>query len=234
MAKRLGLLAKLGIVTIIFMLLTQAATSLTLVFTVLLSLAAGVVTVWTIDILIAIGTYHKKWIGEGGPVAVVRRAIERRVPESGTVVEYSIVFVAATLLISSVAGTGVLAIDDSTPSYDIGGPLPDLAPAPSNSSHVGGSFGKIQLNGRTDKITLEVDSTDRIDGVIIVGPDKNQIASSDVGVGTRKVEMRSSRSLTNGTYEVIGVRYDVNSDNILLSQVEQVGSHKVQLNVTST
>lgn len=231
-----GLVSTAAIVVLVSFVLYRRLDKLTLTAVILLSIATALVLRW--GLTVSINTLQSIRADTGfSPVGAFKHHLDRQTPDANNVVRSVIVFAAAFAVVSATVGTGIVALDESTPSVNVVGAGADVLGSveqqPSNEASLGGNFDRIQIDGRTDVITIYVSSTDNVDGVVVVGPSKEKLGSAAFEVGTRKVNIQSDRQLTNGTYEVIGVRMDTDSQNILLSKVEETGSQERQLNVTA-
>lgn len=240
--KRHGWPTKIGIAVLVFIGLWSAielpAQTLAVV-----AIVAALVIVWALDITTAVLSYYRgggpNHRREERPISDVIQSIANRRTPSVSSLSSTVVVVLATVVVISVAfGTGIGAFDEATPSVGVGSVIGTVAETadgpdrPPNEAMVGGSFGTITLDNASNEIVLNVESTDDVDGVIIVAPDRNQVASSDISVGTRQLMLRSSQAHRNGTYEIIGVQRDEPTEDVPLAQLEEAESHEVQLNIS--
>lgn len=236
-AGSLGLVGKLALAVVLFVVLDRAVDDYTLAFLALAAVSLALLSAWVLDILIQIVSYYRHGTRSKTFGAVLRREVNRRTPQTDRVTTYAVALLAGILVVSATLGTGIAVVDSQTPSYEVAVPGiasgSDSGDMPANESRVGGSFERIRLDETSNRITLFVDNADGIDAVVIVDPSGRQIASERISAGTRRVDMDPARPFTNGTYEIVGVGYDVNSENILLSQAEERESHEVRLNTTA-
>jgi hypothetical protein len=208
------------------------------------AIGAALILVWVLDILTSVVSYYRNG-GRGGrnkdrtPFDVIRYYTDRRTPQATKLTSTATVLLAVIVVVSATVGTGIAALDTATPSVAAGSIAETATESvsgpdrPPNEAAVGGSFGTIRLHNNSREVTLNVEDTDGVDGVILVGPEREQIASSDISVGTRQLTLRSSRPHRNGTYEIIGVERGQASEDVPLPELDEAESHEVQLNISA-
>ncbi len=201
-----------------------------------IAVAPGLVALWILDIIV--GAISNLRRGQRSLTDALPNIVDRRTPSAATISSRAVVLVAVLVVISATVGTGIGSLDAATPSVAVA-PLissvtetasgPDYPP---NKAAVGGSFGTVTLQNGSREITLNIEETDGIAGVIIVGPDRERIATADVEVGARQLTLQSAVSHQNGTYEIIGVERAEGQENAPLPELDEAESHTVQLNMS--
>jgi len=234
----LGLVGKIALMTVMFLGLDRLTDQFTLPFLAVAAFSTTLVAAWLLDILTQVVSYYRHGTRTKTPVQVLKKSINRQTPPTDRLVTYGVGLAASVLLVSATLGTGLAPVDSQTPTYNVsaagvsGISVSSAETEAANESTLGGSFERIRLDGSRDRITLFVAQGDSIDAVVITDPSGRQVASRQVSAAERRMTFEAQRQLTNGTYEIIGVGYDVNSENILLSRAEERESHEVRLNVT--
>ena len=196
----------------------------------------GLIGVWILDIVVAIVNNIRS--GRRSLTDAFPYIIDRRTPSTATISSRTVVLVAVLVVTSVTVGTGIGVLDTATPSVAVAPLVTSITETasgperPPNKAAVGGSFGTITLHNDSREITLNVEETNSINGVIIIGPDRERIATAGVEVGTRQLTLQSEVANENGTYEILGVERQQGQENAPLPELEEAESHTVQLNVS--
>lgn len=233
--QRHGWVTTAGLVVILFVGLFTIV-ELPLQAIAIIAVVIGLVGVWVLDILVAVVSNMRG--GRRSLTDAFPYILDRRTPSTATISSRTVILVAVLVVTSVTIGTGIGALDAATPSVTIAPLVTSITETasgperPPNKAAVGGSFGTITLHNDSREITLNVEETNDISGVIIIGPDREQIATAIVEVGERQLTLQSAVDHQSGIYEILGVERQQGQENVPLLELEEAESHTVQLNVS--